>query len=98
MDSKLYVRGIAYSNKVKRSLFDSVWMEVTYEDGTQEYAKIKKQYLYGYNRKTCPKRDLKWAGFCGTYCIEKNVAKLRVLVKQKKKWFGTEIGVRKDDR
>lgn len=98
MDRKLYVRGIAYSNKVKRSLFDSVWIEVTYEDGTQEYAKIKKQYLYGYNRKTIEKRDRKWAGFCGTYCIEKNVAKLRVLVKQKKKWFGTEIGVRKDDR
>lgn len=96
--NKLYVRGVAYSDKIKRNLFDSVWIEVTYEDGSQEYVKIKKQYLYGYNRKTCKKRDLKWSGFCGTYQIEKTVTKLRILVNQKKKWFGTEMGVKQDDR
>lgn len=93
--NRLYITGIAYSDQLKRTLLDDVWIEILHENGDTSYAKIRKNYMYGFTAKQFKKKGLKWAGFSGTVIVEEPIRRVRVLLYRKHKWYEAKVEMEK---
>lgn len=93
--NRLYITGIAYSEQFRRTLSDDVWIEILYESGDIGYAKIRKNYMYGFAAKQFKKKGLKWAGFSGTVIVEEPIRRVRVLLHRKHKWYEAKVEMEK---
>lgn len=93
--NRLYITGIAYSDQLKRTLSDDVWIEILHENGDTSYAKIRKNYMYGFTAKQFKKKGLKWAGFSGTVIVEEPIRQVRVLLNRKHKWYEAKVEMEK---